>query len=135
MKKITIEAQVPEKKDASGTITQKQLGPVSLSVDWAESLKEAEAMFGAEALLTNALANWTVTLQSNMRAHLKKGENQLQIQTALGNSKMGVAASGSKVDPKQAYLALFATATPEEQAKLLQELKEKAAAVAASQKK
>ena len=51
-----------------------------------------------------------------------------QIQAALGSAKMGVAVAGSKVDPIQAYLAMFASATPEKQKEMLKELQTKAAA-------
>lgn len=126
MKKLTIEAQVPEKKDASGKVTQKQLGPVSILVDAPETGEEAITMFGSEAVKTNALANWVVTLQSNIRGGLKKGEDQAAIQARLGSAKMGVAAAGIKVDPKQAFLALFQSSTPAEQERLLADLKAKA---------
>jgi hypothetical protein len=84
-------------------------------------------MFGDKAVKSNADANWVVTLQSNVRARLLKGESVDQIQAALGVAKMGVALKGEKVDPVQAYLAMFATASPEKQKEMLAELKAKAA--------
>jgi len=86
-------------------------------------------MFGdLRQVKSNADANWVVTLQSNIRARLLKGETTEQIQAALGNAKMGVALKGAKVDPIQAYLAMFATASPEKQKEMLKELQSKAAA-------
>jgi hypothetical protein len=126
-KKLTIAAMIPEKKDASGKVTQKQLGPVNIVVDTAENIKEAEAMFGGEAILSNAEANWVITLQSNIRSGLKKGETQEQIQARLAGAKMGVAMKGAKVDPLQAYAAMFASATPEKQKQMIADLQARAA--------
>lgn len=122
MKKVTIAATVPkDEKENKPEMT------AQLTVDYAETLEEAKQMYGEEALLTNAFANWRITLQSNIRASLKRGETQEQIQTRLGASKMGVASAGVKIDPVQAYIARFASATPEEQAKMLQDLQQAAA--------
>lgn len=119
-KGITIEATVPGKDGAPGK-------SASLTVNYAETIKEALEMYGEEAVLSNAFANWRVTLQANMRAGIKKGETQEQIQSRLGSAKMGVASTGAKVDPVQAYLAQFASATPEKQKEMLAELQKRAA--------
>ena len=126
MKKITVQANVPEKKDANGVVTQVAVGPFSINVDCGETAAEMISMFGDEAVKTNAQANWVVTLQGNMRAGMKKDETVEQIQARLGQAKMGVAATGVKVDPVQAYLAMFQSATPEKQAEMLKELKNRA---------
>ena len=99
----------------------------SITVKYAETLEEAKQMFGEEAVLTNAFANWRVTLQYNIRSAIKRGEDAATIQARLGSAKMGVAQQGAKVDPVQAYLAKFASATPEEQKKMLAELQSRAA--------
>lgn len=121
--KRQVEARVPEKKDAQGKITQKALGPVTIEVDYASTLDEAKKMFGEEAILSNAFANWRVTIQGNIRSRLKAGKTQAEIQAELGASKMGVAQQGIKVDPQQAFMARFAAGTPEEQAEMLKKLK------------
>lgn len=126
MKKMTIEATVPERKK-DGKVIQKQLGPVQLVVDFPETFDEAKKWASAEAFLSNAFANWRVTLQNNMRAGLRKGETPEAIQARLGSSKLGVAAAGSKVDTTQAYLAQFASASPEKQKQMLAELQKRAA--------
>lgn len=125
--KLSVTAQIPEKKDASGKVTSKQLGPATIVVETGKTAKEKIELFGDEAVSTNADANWVVTLQGNVRAGLKKGETQEQIQARLGAAKMGVAQKGAKVDPKQAYLAMFQSATPEEQKKMVAELTARAA--------
>jgi len=92
-------------------------------VNYADTLKEAKEMFGEEAILTNAFANWRVTVQSNMRSKMKAGMTQEQIQESLKDAKMGVAATGAKVDAEQAFIAKFKTATPDKQAEMLKMLK------------
>lgn len=123
MKKMEVTAQVPA-NEAKGT---PQLGPATVVVNCGENAKEMVEMFGDEAVASNAEANWRVTLQSNIRAGLRRGETQEQIQARLAGAKMGVAQAGAKVDPVQAYLATFQMATPEEQKKMLQELQKRAA--------
>ena len=127
MKALVVEAKVPEKKEGDKVIA-KQIGPVSITVQTGETATEMIKLFGEDAVKSNANANWVVTLQSNIRSRLKKGESVEAIQAALGNAKMGVAVAGSKVDPVQAYLAMFASATPEKQKEMLKELQTKAAA-------
>jgi hypothetical protein len=120
--KRSITAQVPANKE-KGT---PQLGPITITVDSGATLDEMIQMFGKEAIQTNAEANWDVTLQSAIRAGLKKGETQAQIQARLGGAKMGISNKGVKVDPVQAYLNQFQSATPEEQKKMLAELQARA---------
>lgn len=126
MKKLVVEAKVPEKKEGD-KIVRTQIGPVSITVETGDTAAEMIQLFGDSAVKSNADANWVVTLQSNIRARLLKGESQEQIQAALGSAKMGVAVKGAKVDPVQAYLAMFATASPEKQKEMLKELQAKAA--------
>ena len=125
MKSMTVVANVPEKKDAAGKMVQKAMGPYSVTVQTGETAVESIKAFGDEAVKSNSDANWAVTLQSNMRAGMKRGETQEQLQARLGTAKMGVAQAGGRVDPVQAYLAMFQSATPEKQAEMLVELKKK----------
>jgi hypothetical protein len=127
MENLAITAKVPEKKNADGSIERAQIGPITITVQTGATAAESIAMFGEKAVKSNADANWVVTLQSNVRARLLKGETIDQIQAALGTAKMGVAVKGDKVDPVQAYLAMFANATPEKQKEMLAELRSKAA--------
>lgn len=128
MKKISVSALVPEKKDAAGKVVQKQLGPVSIDVEYAETLDEAKKMYGEEALLTNAFANWRVTLQANIRGALKRGEDVASIQGRLAQAKMGVAVTGGKVDAEAAFKAKFLAANPEQRKAMIQQLRELAQA-------
>ena len=122
MEKMTATAKVPANKE-KGTA---ELGPCTITVDTGKDAAEMIQMFGQEAVKSNADANWIVTLQSNIRAGLKKGEKVEQIQARLGTAKMGIAQKGIKVDPIQAYLATFQSSTPDEQKKMLAELTKRA---------
>ena len=126
MKSLAVRATVPEKKE-NGRVVRKKIGPMQIVVQTGETATEMIAMFGEEAVRSNSEANWTVTLQSNIRARLLRGENAEQIQTGLGHAKMGITTKGAKVDPVQAYLAMFSTASPEKQKEMLRELQKKAA--------
>lgn len=119
--KMEVTAQVPGKDGKPA------LGPCTVVVNTGKDVQEDIKMFGADAVKSNAEANWKVTIQSNIRAGLKRGETPEQIQARLKDAKMGVAQAGAKVDPVQAYLAQFQTATPEEQQKMLAELQKRAA--------
>lgn len=121
--KLSVTAKVPANKE-KGT---KELGPCTIAVDTGKSTAEMIQLFGDEAVKSNADANWIVTLQSNIRAGLKKGETAEQIATRLASAKMGIAQKGIKIDPIQAYLATFQSATPDEQKKMLAELQKRAA--------
>lgn len=102
----------------------------TVMVNFGETLKESKEMFGADAVNSNAFANWRVTLQASIRRMHDAGKSDEEIQAALKDAKMGVAVSGGRVDPIQASLAQFATWTPEKQEAYLQQLRERAAQAA-----
>jgi hypothetical protein len=122
--KLQVTAKVPANK-TKGT---PELGPATIEVTTGATAVESIQMFGDEAVKSNADANWRVTLQSNIRSGLLRGETPDQIQLRLKDAKMGVAVKGVTIDPVQAYLAKFQSATPEEQKKMLAELQKRAAA-------
>ena len=122
-----VTAQVPEKKDAEGEVTQNALGPVTVFVDYPETLEEAEEWAGGDAILSNAFANFRVNpIQSGIRAALKNGLTQEQIQDKLGKAVMGVAQVGGRVDTQAAFIAKFKMANAEEQGKMLELLRDAA---------
>ena len=123
MKKELVSAKVP--KNPEKGIPNDLVASIEIQVP--ETIEEAIKVYGGDAVLSNALANWRVTLQSNIRSALRRGEDQKSIQERLKDAKMGVAVKGTKVDPIQAFLAKFQSATPEEQKKLLDELQKRAA--------
>ncbi len=117
MKDVIITAVVPENKEKG---TSKQTG--SITIQYPETVKEAVEMYGEEAILSNAFANFRVTLQGNIRSGLKKGEDIASISARLSGAKMGIAVAGAKVDPVEAYIAMFQSATPEKKKAMLADL-------------
>lgn len=122
--KRPITAEVPERKDAEGNITQQQLGPCTVEVDYPENFEEAATLFGEEAVLSNAFANWRVTIQANIRGSLKRGEAPEAISERLAGAKMGVAQTGGKMDAEAAFKAKFLAATPDDRKKMIAQLRE-----------
>lgn len=123
-----VTAQVPEKKDAEGVVTQKGLGPATVIIDFPDSFEEALGWCSEEAMLSNAFANFRVSpIQSLIRTALKAGKTADQIQEEAEKIVMGVARQGGgKIDVQAAYIAKFRTSTPEVQAEMLAKLREDA---------
>ncbi len=122
MKDFTVEAKVPAKDDQP-----EKTGQITVKVP--ETVEEAAQMFGGEAVLSNAIANWKVTLQAAVRNALKRNEDPAVMQGRLGSAKMGVAVTKGSVDPKAAFLAQFQAADPKTRKKLIAELQAAAEAV------
>lgn len=123
MKDFTVEAKVPGKDGAPDQVAQ-------ITVKAPETLEEAGQMFGGEAVLSNAMANWKVVLQSAIRSGLKRGEDAKALQARIGQAKMGVAVTKGVTDPKAAFLAQLAAADPKERKRMIAELQAKAAELA-----
>ncbi len=120
-KSVSIAAKVPANEE-KGTVEQ----VATITVQSPETVKEAVEMYGEEAILTNCFANWRVTLQGNIRSALKKGEKGDSIAARLAGAKMGVAQTGGTVNAEDAYIAMYASATPERQKEMLAALKNQA---------
>lgn len=119
---LSVTAQVP-KNDEKG---QKQLGPCTIAVQCPDTAADMIKEYGDAAVHSNALANWKVVLQAGIRASLRAGQTDAQIQEKFVSAKMGVATQGGVVDAQAAYIAKFKSSTPEEQAKMLKELRQMA---------
>ena len=80
-------------------------------------------MFGGEAVLTNANANWKVTLQGGLRACIKAGLTQEQAQEKLGGSKMGVSQPRGSADPVAAMMNKWGAMDPDAKKAFMAQLK------------
>uniref|UniRef100_A0A6M3KY89 Uncharacterized protein n=2 Tax=viral metagenome TaxID=1070528 RepID=A0A6M3KY89_9ZZZZ len=130
--KRQVQATLPAKKDKDGKfLPNREKDQVAVvTITDGETAAEQVKLFGDEAVKSNASSNWDVTIQAAIRRGLNTGKTQAQIQEELKDAKMGVKMSGGRVDTLNAFLAGFASATPEDQAKMVADLKKKAAALA-----
>jgi len=124
MKQAEVSAKLPAKEGVKG---REQDLSATVIVNYAETLKEASEMFGEEAVLSNAFANWRVTLQAGIRRSLDAGKTPDQIASDFAAAKMGVATGGARVDPLTASLAKFKLMDKAEQANYLKQLRDLAA--------
>ena len=86
------------------------------------SAVESIDMFGDEAVNSNAIRNWKITIQSGMRGLIKAGKSQAEIQAKYKDAKLGVAADRT-TDPAGALVAKWDSYSAEEQASILKQLK------------
>jgi len=124
MTDLKVSAKLPKSEkdgrpnDLEAVITVKFPDMADPTAALAEAVKE----FGAGAVLSNAKANWVITLQGNIRSRLKKGQDAATIQAGLGSAKMGVAVAKVATDPKAGALAYMKTLTPEQRKAFIAEL-------------
>lgn len=113
MKELTISTKAP-KVNKEGTIVV--MAP--------ETAAEGIQAYGDEAVRSNAIRNWVVTLQAGHRRAMEKGLSDDEIKAKFKDAKMGVAVlvGGGIVDPLQAALAKAQTMTPEELAIFIKQL-------------
>ena len=105
MKEMTISTKAPKvNKEAIVTVTIP------------ETAEESIQMFGSEAVNSNSLRNWVVTIQAGVRRGLEKGKSEAELKEVFKSAKMGTVTmiGGRITDPLQAALAKSATMTPEE---------------------
>lgn len=117
MKEMTISTKAP-KVNKEATVT----------VSVPETAEEAIQMYGGEAVKSNALRNWVVTLQAGVRRGLEKGKSEAELKEVFKSAKMGAVTmvGGGIVDPLQAALAKSATMTPEELQAFIKQLQAQA---------
>jgi len=95
----------------------------TIELQTGETAKESIEMFGDEPVLSNANANWVVTIQGGIRRMLAAGKSQAEIQKEIGSSKMGVSRART-ADPQAAIKKQWATWSPEQRAAFIKEMKE-----------
>jgi len=117
--------KMPDVKEVSAKSPKMERETLAV-VNYGSTIEESIEMFGADAVNSNAFANWRVTLQAAIRRGHLAGKSDEEIQNELANAKMGVAVSGGSVDPIQASLAKFKLMDADEQADYLEQLRQAA---------
>lgn len=116
---------MPEVKEVSAKSPKLDRETMAI-VSYGKDVEESIEMFSADAVNSNALANWIVTLQAAIRRGHTAGKTDEQIIAELEVAKMGVAVAGAAADPIQASLAKFKLMDKNEQADYLEKLREAA---------
>ena len=103
----------------------------TIQVDWVDvekdpdaALEELKQMCGAKAIITNAFANFRVTVQGSIRTGLDNGETQEQIQARLASVRMGVTIKGAARDAEAEYLAKLDSADDDEAQAMVERLQQ-----------
>jgi hypothetical protein len=96
----------------------------AIMVDLGDNAQDAIDRFGAEVVFSNYLANVKIGVQSGIRRYLEAGLGQDEIQAKFENYKPGVTMD-RVVDPVAALANKMKSMTPEEQAALFAQLREK----------
>ena len=117
MKDATVTAKIGQGEDVEA---------VSVSMKFPESVKEAVEVYGEAAVLSNALANFTITLQSAIRRYKRAGKSNEEIQSLVSAAKMGQALERVS-DPKAAMTTKFKNMSEEERRAFIKELQHIAA--------
>lgn len=125
MRDVEVTARVPADDEKKTPELQ-----ATVTVKFPDTFEEAKGFCGEEPILSNAQSNYVITIQSNIRNGLKRGESPEAIAARLKDSKPGVTNRGATVDVQQAFIAKFTAATPEERRKMLATLQTAAAAKA-----
>ena len=116
---------MPDVKEVSAKSPKMERETLAV-VNYGTTIEESIEMFGADAVNSNAFANWRVTLQACIRRGHLAGKTDEDIQAELASAKMGVAVSGGSVDPIAASLAKFKLMDSDEQAEYLEQLRQAA---------
>lgn len=90
-------------------------------IDFGADVNDAVAKFGAEVVFSNFKRSATITAQAALRRLMEANKTQEEITTAMAGWKPGVSLERS-FDPVKALTNKFATMTPEEQNKIIEDL-------------
>ena len=100
----------------------------TVEYNFGANLEESVALFTKEVVHSLMVADGKVTVQAGIRRLLNAGKTQAEIQEYFNTYKLGVKAAPVTGDPIQKLLSKFGTMTPEEQADVLNKLREAAKA-------
>lgn len=93
----------------------------SILFDYGADNAEAVTKFGAEVVFSNFKRSANITAQAAMRRLMEAGKNQEEITAAMASWKPGVSLERT-IDPVKALTNKFATLSPEEQNKIIEDL-------------
>lgn len=119
MEKVQITAKISENKE-KGVKAQ----TATINVPFAANHKEALAIYGPEAVFSNAKANAIIGLQSFIRGRLRAGVKVADIESSLKDWKMGVSQRKS-ADPVASTLKKAENMSKEQLDDLIAKLKGK----------
>ena len=103
----------------------------TVNYNYGENIHEAVELFGEEAVFSLFAAKADIWVQDFGRARIKAGDTLEQVQAKLDARKIGVV-TRSKKDPVASFLAGFSKMKPEDQLRILQQMKDQAAAAEAA---
>ena len=114
-------------KDETGNVVMDEEGKPTwasalVSYDFGDTLDDAVALCGKEAVHSNYVANAKVGLQAIVRAKIKAGLVGDQIQAIVDGWKPGMVVEKTSVSPETAIKNAFANWSPEKRAAFLAEL-------------
>jgi hypothetical protein len=117
-----------EVKKVNEITATKKIGDVektsTIQCDFGGSLKTAVEKFGEEVVYSNFVRSAVITAQAAMRRFLEDGKAQEEILAKMAGWRPGVPLE-RVVDPVASFMARFTAASPEEQEKLLADLRAK----------
>jgi len=87
-----------------------------------ETAMESIELFGDEAVNSNAIANWKITVRGALNRYLKAGKTPEEAVKMVENAKMGISLERVS-DPKAALMASWSSMSDEARKELLAELK------------
>lgn len=121
--KQSVEAKYQIKDENGNAVLDEEGKPTwagaIVSYDFGDTLDDAIALCGREVVHSQYMANARVGLQAIVRAKVKAGLSQDQIQSAVNAWKPGMVVEKTTVDPLVAFSNAFKAGSPEKRAELL----------------